>query len=86
MANHLSVRVVSDILRELIGTEALQVCIVTFRQRFITPGNHVDLADWPTVQRLQTIMTTLNLKGLYDDPVTAAAERELTSDSDADQH
>jgi hypothetical protein len=86
MIDHLSARVVSDILRELIGTEALQVCIDTFRQRFITPGNDVDLADWPTVQRLQMIMTTFNLRGLYDDPVTAAAEGELTSDSDADQH
>ena len=86
MGDYLSVEIVAMILRELFGNQDLQVCIDTFRQRFITPGNQVDLTDWRTVQWLQTMMTTLDWKGLYDDPVTAAAEGELTSDSDTDQH
>jgi len=84
LGDQLSSDEVAPTLRQLIGGDRdLQV---RFRQRFITPGNDVDLADWPTVQRLQIIMTTFVLHGLYDDPVSAATEGELTSDSDADQH
>ena len=68
MADHLSVRVVSDILRELIGTEALQVCIDTFRQRFITPGNDVDLGPVVSKIALQYLISETfkmsNRKGL----------------------
>ncbi|KAG7340801.1 hypothetical protein IV203_024344 [Nitzschia inconspicua] len=71
-------------LRQLLGGD--QDLQVRFRRRFITPGNDVDLAEWRTVQRLQIIMTTFVLHGLYDDPVSAAAEGEVTSDSYTDQH
>ena len=87
MADHLSTRLVSDHLRDLIGDDALPACIDTFRQRFITPGNDVDLANWDTVLRLQLIMIQFMLLGLFEDPVSAppnATEGEQTSDSDAD--
>ena len=87
MAGYLSVRVVADILREWIGNEALQVCIDTFHQRFITPGNAVNLNDERSVLRLQQIMMEFMLRGLFEDPVSAApnaTEGEQTSDSDAD--
>ena len=75
---------VAPTLRQLLGGD--QDLQDRFRRRFITPGNDVDLAEWPTVQRLQIIMTTFVLHGLYDDPVSAGAEGEVTSDSDTDQH
>mmetsp|Transcript_1070 Transcript_1070/g.2951 ORF Transcript_1070/g.2951 Transcript_1070/m.2951 type:complete len:154 (-) Transcript_1070:539-1000(-) len=71
MELHLSVRVVADILREWIGNETLQVCIDTFSQRFITPGNDVDLDDEALI-RLQQIMMEFMLRDLFEDPVSAS--------------
>ncbi|CAB9508288.1 expressed unknown protein [Seminavis robusta] len=78
LGDHLSLDEVVPTLRRLIGGDQDDQDQDMFRQRFITPGNDVDLADWDTVRRLQIIMTTLSLNGLYDDPVAAAAEGELT--------
>ncbi|CAB9514079.1 expressed unknown protein [Seminavis robusta] len=68
-------RVVAGILEEWIGQETLQDCIDAFRQRFITPGNNVDLADWDTVQRLQQIMIQFMVKNLFEDPVPGICRR-----------
>lgn len=72
LGDHLSLDEVVPTFRQLIGGE--NDAQVGFRQRFIAPGNDIDLASWPTVQRLQIIMTTFVLHGLYDDPASAAAE------------
>ena len=84
LEDHLLSEEVAPTVRQLIGGD--QNLQVRFRQRFIAPGNDVDLADWPTAQRLQIIMTVFVLHGLYDDPVSAAAKGEVTSDCDTDQH
>ncbi|KAG7363368.1 hypothetical protein IV203_026728 [Nitzschia inconspicua] len=84
LGEHLLLDEVAPNLRQLLGGD--QDLQVSFRRRFITPGNDVDLAEWRTVQRLQIIMTTFVLHGLYDDSISAAAEGEVTSDSDTDQH
>ena len=81
LRDHLSLAEVVPTLRQLIGGDRDDQDQDMFRQRFITPGNDVDLADWDTVQRMQIIMITFTLNGLYDDPVTAHPDGELTDSS-----
>ena len=51
-----SLETVAATLRQMMGNQDLQVCIDMFCQRFITPGNDVEIAEWHTVRMLQFIM------------------------------
>lgn len=75
-------------LRQMHGEHDFRVCVESFIETFLNPGNAADLDDWQTVRSLQFIMMAFILNGLYQDPVAAApdvGEAELTSGSSGEQ-
>ena len=95
LRDHLiSTRFVAAVLLGMYGDEHeqdLATCIDRFVRNFVVvdhANNGADLNDWEVVLNLQTIMIQFVIRGLYDDPVSAApnaADGELTSDSSGEQ-